>query len=241
MGAIRPIFPPAGMHTRPAEGVPMILQHAFILPFVLPFVVAATAAGKEPLWVPGSAEVPAGAVFVGSENAYNYFVCRGEHMGAVHPGKLHAGKCNIEFNWGEVVLDTYEVLTELPELVKWVPDSLGVVPPDAFPVGNENYATTYSCAAEVFRKDESGGILGSLGTHAGKVHSTACNIPYGGGAYVTPNYSVLVIMTPVDVKPVRRARSFPGSRDFGTFDLNGRKLAWKRVSAAAGAPYLIRR
>jgi hypothetical protein len=152
-------------------------------------------------------------------------------MGGVHPGKLHAGKCNIEFNWGEVVLDNFEVLTEMPELVKWVPDSAGMVPPDAFPVGNEDYATTYSCAAEVVQKDESGGIIASLGTHAGKVHSTNCNIPYGGGAYVTPNYSVLVILTPVAARPVRKAPSFAGAKAFGNYDLNGRKLAWKKVSA----------
>jgi hypothetical protein len=205
-------------------------------------ILAATAAvsglaAKEPTWIIGTGEVPHGAVYAGSENEFSYYVCRGEYMNGLHPGKLHAGKCNIEFNFGEVVLDTYEVLLEESDLVRWVPDSLGAAPPDAFPVGSEDGSTVYSCAAEVWQKDEFGTVIGSFGIHSGKMRASNCNIPYGGGAYLTDRYSVLVLLNPTAVKPERKSfvPRATGLRKAGSYDLNGRSLVRSRSGAAAGA------
>lgn len=210
-------------------------------------VLAATAAvpslaAKDPAWILGNGEIPVGAVYAGSENDFNYYVCRGEHMNGLHPGKLHAGKCNIEFNFGEVVLDNYEVLLEESDRVRWVPDSLGAAPPDAFPVGSEDGSTLYSCAAEVWQKDENGTVIGSLGIHAGKMRAANCNIPYGGGAYLTDRYAVLVLLSPTALKPERKSRASgaTGGLKAGAYDLNGRSVAWRKAVSTVGAAGPIR-
>lgn len=208
----------------------------------LMLLIAPAIIHSEPTWVAGTGEIPELAVFVGRENDYNYYVCRGDYEGGTHPGKLHAGKCNIEFNYGEIVLDNYEVLLEEPDHIRWVQDSSGFVPPDAYPVGLENGSTLFSCAAEVVQKDADGLITATLGTHAGKVISTNCNIPYGGGAYQTDHYAVLVIQTPTGIRRPERPAFAGGSKvHSGLFDLNGRKQNWKKVTAPKAAPYLISR
>lgn len=197
---------------------------------------------SDPAWVAGTGEIPESAVFVGRENDYSYYVCRGDYEGGTHPGKLHAGKCNIEFNYGEIILDNYEVLIEDAEHIRWVPDSSGFVPADAYPVGYENGSTLFSCAAEVVQKDAEGLITATLGTHAGKVISSNCNIPYGGGAYQTDHYAVLVILTPTAIRrPARPALAGGAPGVTGRFDLNGRRQAWKKAAAAGAAPYPISR
>lgn len=213
----------------------------------LTVTLAALAAGAltagEPTWVIGNGEVPALAVYAGSENSSNYYVCRGEHLGGLHPGKLHAGKCNIEFNWGEIPLDNYEVLLEEPDYIRWVADSMGAAPADAFPVGQENGGILYSCAGEVLQKDEAGNVVGSLGTHAGKLYASNCNIPYGGGAFLAERYAVLVILTPTALEkgPVTRRAPAAPSRFRGAYDLNGRQVRWEKVRTGADAPWLIKR
>lgn len=205
----------------------------FMSKFMCGAALAAAAAlqAEEPSWIPGTGEVPALAVYAGSEQGNSYYVCRGEYMGGLHPGKLHAGKCNIEFALGEIVLETYEVLLEEADYVRWVPDSMGAAPPDAFPVGSEDGGTLYSCAAEVQQHDPSTGeVMGSLGIHAGKIKSNNCHVPYGGGAYLTERYAVLVILTPTEIRRAvpRALAAKPGT---ARYDLMGRKLGWRKVSA----------
>lgn len=155
--------------------------------------VSISTAQTEASWligVSGSTEIPSGAVWAGSEAGAANYVCRAPYMGGIHPGKLLAGHCNIEFAGQELVRDDFEVLTAEESQIKWVPDSVGFVPPWSFSAGEENGMSLYACRAQV-KLDET-----DRGEHAGKLVGENCNIPYGGGAYLSRDYAVLVIGEP---------------------------------------------
>ncbi len=145
---------------------------------------------SDPAWVTGvpeSQEIPANAVYSGAEIGVPNYVCHAPYMNGIHPGKLFAGHCNIEFAGQEMVRNDFEILTADAPTVSWVQDSVGFVPERAFASGEENGSPLYACRAQV--------NLDSLdrGLHGGKLIGENCNVPYGGGAYLAKIYEVLVI------------------------------------------------
>ena len=168
------------------------------------------AAFSDPMWVTGtagSAEIPINAVWAGAENGDQNYVCRSAYENGLHPGKLLAGHCNIEFAGKEVVRDDFEVLTADSADVSWVEDSLGYAPALAFPAGEENGSALFACRAQVTNLD---GI--DRGVHAGKVVGGGCNIAYGGTGYIASTYAVLEIKMeePVGLRAARNGRAAGG-------------------------------
>ena len=188
----------------------------------------------DPAWVsgtPGGQEIPANAVWAGAEGNDQNYVCRASYMNGIHPGKLLAGHCNIEFAGQELVRDEFEVLTADTPSVSWVEDSIGYVPEGAFATGEENGSSLFTCRAEVNHLDSL-----DRGLHAGKLIATNCNIPYGGGAYLSSTYSILVIKLE-DPVAVRGTRWVPARAPaMGTgFTADGR-----RPARPAGAAILLK-
>lgn len=172
-------------------------------------------------------EIPANAVWAGAEGNDQNYVCRASYMNGMHPGKLLAGHCNIEFAGQELVRDEFEILTADTPSVSWVEAAEGSVPEGAYATGEENGSALFTCRAEVNHLDSL-----DRGLHAGKLIATNCNIPYGGGAYLSASYSILVIKLedPVGVRgahwvPVRAPAIGNG------YTADGRRLA-RPVGAA---------
>lgn len=191
-------------------------------------VVSAGTAYADPVWVigtSGSTEVPLNSVYAGSENGAANYVCRASYLGGIHPGKLLSGHCNIEFAGQELVRDDFEILTAEEATVNWINDSVGFAPEFAFRAGEENGMSLYACRAQVALDETDRGL------HAGKLIGENCNIPYGGGAYLSRSYAILVIKVeepPVAVrKPMWKAARVPGVGGKG-YSADGRALQRRR-------------
>jgi len=70
------------------------------------------APGAHAQWIAArGGQVPPGAVSGGGEPGRpQLYVCRGQHQGGVHPGKLVGANCNIGWGGKEILLPTYQVL-----------------------------------------------------------------------------------------------------------------------------------
>ena len=80
-------------------------------------LTALSASAHELSWKPASGgEVPDGALAFGHERTGEaLFVCRAEHAGGVHIGKVRApfGGCNVPYGGKEIKKRDYEVLVSL--------------------------------------------------------------------------------------------------------------------------------
>lgn len=103
------------------------------------------------------------------------YICRGQHRGGWHTGKLLAGMCN--FGWGgaEIVSRQYQVLTGYGVWRRPVGD-LG----SAY-IGGGSGSDRYRICRAAFR----GGV------HPGKVVAGRCNIGWGGREVVIDAYEAL--------------------------------------------------
>jgi hypothetical protein len=185
--------------------------------------LAAMPASAEFAWVTGTSggtEIPGDAVYAGSEGGADNYVCRASYLDGVHPGKLFAGHCNIEFAGQELVRDDFEVLTAPMDSYVWIDDSLGFAPDLSYPAGLENGISLLACRAIVKLDDQ------DRGSHAGKIIGENCNIPYGGGAFLSKTYAVLTfIEEPVPArKPVWKAVRAGGPGAFKGWSADGRAL-----------------
>jgi hypothetical protein len=135
-----------------------------------------------PMWVPlpSSGQVPRDAVVGGQVSSQNLYVCRAEYEGALHPGKLWRGNCNIGFGGQEVVLNNYEVLIQASNST-WQSPINRRVPNGTVVGGQASGQNLYVCRAE---------YEGAL--HPGKLWRGNCNIGFGGQEVVLDNYEVLV-------------------------------------------------
>jgi hypothetical protein len=120
-----------------------------------------------------------GAV-LGGNNGAQYggaplYVCRANHAGGVHPGKLLAGLCNIGYGGREVVLRApFEVLVGNGN---WGPPQGQLQ--GALIGGSEPGRSLPICRATF-----NGGV------HPGKVVAGKCNIGWGGREHEVPSFEV---------------------------------------------------
>ena len=122
--------------------------------------------------------VPQGAIAGGEEDGTTLYVCRAEHGGGLHPGKLIGGQCNIEYGGDELQKPAYEVL--VGDDLSWGPSG-GPIP---VPGGQENGAPLFVCRAHHYKT-----ILEiDAGVHPGKLLPNGnCHYGYGGdGHHKTP-------------------------------------------------------
>lgn len=126
--------------------------------------------------------LPPTAVIGGYEpnQQLSLYVCRGNYNGAMHPGKLIGGKCNIGWGGNEIRLGRYQVLVSRRPL-NWIPANGGFIPANAIQAGVENGKPLYVCQATF-----NGGL------HPGKLIGQTCNIGWGGKEILMPTYNVLV-------------------------------------------------
>ncbi|HEY9675367.1 MAG TPA: DUF3421 domain-containing protein [Waterburya sp.] len=135
-----------------------------------------------PMWVPppSSGKVPQDAVVGGQVSGQNLYVCRAEYEGALHPGKLWKGNCNIGFGGQEVVLNNYEVLIQASNS-RWQSPVNRRLPNGTVVGGQASGQNLYVCRAE-YQGD----------FHPGKLWRGNCNIGLGGQEVVLDEYEVLV-------------------------------------------------
>ncbi len=124
-------------------------------------------------------------VVKGGEEPHDLYVCRGAHEGGLYPGKLlrDASSCKIVYEWEEISLNNYEVLTGARDS-EWQTPINGQLPPNAFKGGKDRGHDVYVCQAYY-----KGGI------HPGKllyVYQDACNISYDGLLISLSDYKVLI-------------------------------------------------
>jgi peptidoglycan-associated lipoprotein len=131
-------------------------------------------------WVPASdGVVPDGALIGGEEAGRRFVVCRAQHAGGNHPGKLVDKTCNIPVGGLEVAKSEYQVLV-VHGRSEWVAARDGAVPARAVKAGSASGKDFYLCRA----KHEGG-------THPGKVVEKACDIPLAGKEVSEREYEVL--------------------------------------------------
>lgn len=133
-----------------------------------------------PVWVrPGG---PMGEPLMGGhERGAPLPLCRAQYRGGIHPGKVVGSGCNIGWGGKEVVLQDFEIATQVRHAA-WMRAEGGQVPAGAFPYGEERGRPLYVCRAPY-----------AGGMHPGKLVGTSCNFGYGGLEVQSPNYEVLVI------------------------------------------------
>jgi len=79
------------------------------------YEVMVVQAGTQPRWVDArDGDMPPGAVPGGNEGAIALYVCRAEHRGSWHPGKLWQRNCNVGLLGAEAVSPRYQVLVSAP-------------------------------------------------------------------------------------------------------------------------------
>jgi len=61
-----------------------------------------------------SGQAPPNAVVGGQESGRQLLICRAEHSGGLHPGKLVGSNCNIGYGGAELLKREYEVLVTPP-------------------------------------------------------------------------------------------------------------------------------
>ena len=129
-------------------------------------------------WASSTGKMPSYAVIGGKEGSRSLQICRAAYKGGTHPGKVVAGKCNIGWGGKEIVLTSFEVMTNRTAKLSWVkgPSAAGMVIG-----GKENGRTLPVCRASY-----------KSGTHPGKVVAGKCNIGWGGKEIVLSSFQVLV-------------------------------------------------
>ena len=134
--------------------------------------------------------VPANAIIGGKESGRTLPVCRARYNQGVHPGKVVGKNCNFAYAGKEVLAPQYDVLvgkpdvlTQIPQLVRWVAAQGGQVPPGAFFGAYEPGRPVLPICQAPYQ----GGV------HVGKVVAGNCNFGYGGRELLSPQYAVLVI------------------------------------------------
>ena len=125
-------------------------------------------------WVTYTGSLPENTVYGGSENGRQLAICRCNYNGAMHPGKVVNGNCNIGWGGREIVSRNFEVLTLTGNRnLVWIPLNQNQLARLAIPAGQEGNNTLYI-----------GRIQYAGGTHPGKIFGSPgryiCNIGYGG-------------------------------------------------------------
>lgn len=106
---------------------------------------------------------PKNKVAYATESGNPMYVCRAEHMGVRHGGKLVDGKCSIGYGGKELNKDVFDYLDANS------PTSWSINPANKVLSDTRNGVPLYVC-----RADHNGS------KHAGKVVNGKCNIAYGG-------------------------------------------------------------
>lgn len=128
-----------------------------------------------------------GGVVGGREAGKNLIVCRSNHNGSQHPGKVVVGMCHIGWGGEEICLEDFEILTNSgTALEKWTAILNKQLPAGSVIAGYENGRTLYVGRA---LKD---GVY-----HPGKVFLAegdySCNFGYGGKEIIEKvNFEILV-------------------------------------------------
>jgi hypothetical protein len=126
-------------------------------------------------WVKYNGSIPANAVIGGQENGKDIVVCRCNHNGGTHPGKVVARKCHIGWGGKEVYTSDYEILTNKGYKLDWKFVTDGKVPAGAVVGGAENGKKMY--VGRAYRSADKS-------THPGKVFKAdiglLCNYSWGG-------------------------------------------------------------
>lgn len=129
------------------------------------------------VWLPYSGSIPSNAVSGGNERGRDLPVCRANYKGALHPGKVVGKNCNIGWGGKEVVIPSFEVLTNEGMTLSWQTLN-GTIPESAVAAGQEGSKILY--VGQVTRPDGS--------VHSGKIFGAPGNyiFNYGyGGAEIT--------------------------------------------------------
>jgi hypothetical protein len=135
--------------------------------------------------------IPANAFKAGSEKIRNeelpIYICRAEHMGGVHPGKVRKGLagCDITFGHHELSIPKYQVLMTAP--LKWAPSANGIIPGNAVAGGKDIPPASeelYLCRG-IYPNEN--------GLHPGKIRKNfgGCSIGWGGHIAIVKQYDVL--------------------------------------------------
>ena len=115
------------------------------------------------------------------------YVCRAQYKGAMHPGKVFAGKCNIGYGGKEIAVPRFQMLqSKNPSRLYWTKG----INQNAIIAGRENGKPLYICTTNY-----------KGGRHPGKVHKGMCHIGYGGKEIYTKSFSVLAMKAPVRPTP----------------------------------------
>lgn len=146
------------------------------------------------LWAPAAnGTVPANAIIGGNESGRTLPVCRARYSNGVHPGKVVGTNCNFSYGGKEVLAPQYDVLvgnpavlTQNPQLLRWIAVQGGQVPSGAFSGGNEPGRPILPICQAPYQ----GGV------HVGKVVGVNCNFGYGGREVLSSQYAVLVVVSP---------------------------------------------
>jgi len=121
--------------------------------------------------------LPAGAILGGVEKSgvndgKSLYVCRAQHAGGIHPGKLIGGQCNIPYGGHEYEKPEFEVAVGSGTWGKPQPGYAG-----ALVGGQEPGRTLYVCRVNY---QEAGWGIIQHGFHPGKVVEGKCNFGFGG-------------------------------------------------------------
>ncbi len=151
----------------------------------------AAAADFPVLWVPAAnGMVPPNPIIGGYEPGRSLSVCRARYNQGIHPGKVVGQNCNFGYGGREVLAAQYDVLlgnpallTQSPQLVRWIAAQGGQVPPGAFFGAYEPGRPILPICQAPYQ----GGV------HPGKVVAGNCNFGYGGREVLSPQYAVLVV------------------------------------------------
>jgi len=139
-------------------------------------------------WVAQTAgAVPEGALVGGNDAGNELYVARGEHSGAIVPGKLVPSHSVAYVAWGgeEHAKEAYEVLVVPAESVSWVATTGANVPEKAIPGGiSEDGEVLY-----IGRASHEGTVtVGKV-----QVSHSVLYISYGGAEVSYPEYEILVL------------------------------------------------
>lgn len=133
--------------------------------------------------VPSNAYIGAQETILGTNTIRQLYLCRGSYNGGIHPGKVVENYCHISYGGREIVLEHYEVLTNVAKGSEhWVEASDGYVPDGAVMGGSEPQRTLYICRADY-----------KNGKHLGKLVIHDCMFGWGGSEQTRRNYELLLI------------------------------------------------
>jgi hypothetical protein len=115
-------------------------------------------------WAKWNGRLPSNTIIGGSEPGRSLPVCRSNYGGAMHPGKVVAGKCNFGYGGREIVARNFDVLTG--RNLKWTSNRSAS---GAVVGGVERGVKLVVCRARH-----------NNGVHPGKLLAGKCNIGWGG-------------------------------------------------------------